>query len=53
LQKYIESPLSVKLLEGEFIAGDTVKVDVDAEDNVVFELKKRAPKKSKTEKVDA
>jgi len=54
LQKFVESPLSVKLLEGEFIAGDTVKVDVDAEDNVVFELKKRAPKKSKTEeKVDA
>jgi len=53
LQKFIESPLSVKLLEGEFVAGDTVKVDVDAEDNVVFELKKRAPKKSKTEKVDA
>jgi ATP-dependent Clp protease ATP-binding subunit ClpC len=53
LQKLIESPLSVKLLEGEFVAGDTVKVDVDAEDNVVFELKKRAPKKSKTEKVDA
>ena len=53
LQKFVESPLSIKLLEGEFIAGDTVKVDVDAEDNVVFELKKRAPKKSKTEKVDA
>jgi len=54
LQKFVESPLSVKLLEGEFIAGDTVKVDVDDEDNVVFELKKRAPKKSKTEeKVDA
>jgi ATP-dependent Clp protease ATP-binding subunit ClpC len=54
LQKFVESPLSVKLLEGEFIAGDTVKVDVDAEDNVTFELKKRAPKKSKTEeKVDA
>ena len=54
LQKFVESPLSVKLLEGEFIAGDTVKVDVDAEDNVIFELKKRAPKKSKTEeKVDA
>ena len=54
LQKFIESPLSVKLLEGEFVAGDTVKVDVDAEDNVIFELKKRAPKKSKTEeKVDA
>ena len=46
LQKFIESPLSVKLLEGEFVAGDTVKVDV-AEDKVVFTLKKRAAKKSK------
>ena len=47
LQKFIESPLSVKLLEGEFVAGDTVKVDV-ADDEVIFTLKKRAAQKSKT-----
>jgi ATP-dependent Clp protease ATP-binding subunit ClpC len=45
LQKYIESPLSVKLLEGEFTAGDVVAVDVDAENQVVFERKKGAAKK--------
>jgi ATP-dependent Clp protease ATP-binding subunit ClpC len=29
LQKYIESPLSIRLLSGEFILGDTVLVDVE------------------------
>jgi ATP-dependent Clp protease ATP-binding subunit ClpC len=29
LQKYVESPLSVSLLSGEFSGGDTVIVDVD------------------------
>ena len=29
LQKYVESPLSVSLLSGEFSGGDTVVVDVD------------------------
>ena len=28
LQRYIESPLSVKLLSGDFSSGDTVLVDV-------------------------
>lgn len=31
LQKYIESPLSKKLLEGEFQAGDVIKGDLDPE----------------------
>jgi ATP-dependent Clp protease ATP-binding subunit ClpC len=31
LQKRVESPMSVKLLRGEFKAGDTVLVDVDQE----------------------
>ena len=41
LQKFIESPLSKKLLEGEFQAGDVVKVDLDpeGEDQLVFEKK--------------
>jgi ATP-dependent Clp protease ATP-binding subunit ClpC len=47
LQKFVESPLSVKLLEGEFVAGDTVVVNVDDDSNVVFELKKRTAKKAK------
>ena len=31
LQKFIESPLSVRLLSGEFTAEDTIVVDVDPE----------------------
>ena len=36
LQKYIESPLSVKILQGEFAEGDTVVVDHVADQGVVF-----------------
>jgi ATP-dependent Clp protease ATP-binding subunit ClpC len=36
LQKYVESPLSVKLLSGEFQDGDTVLVDVDENNNITF-----------------
>ncbi|MCX6069938.1 MAG: AAA family ATPase [Chloroflexi bacterium] len=32
IQKYVESPLSVKILEGEYHAGETVVVDVNAEE---------------------
>ena len=54
LQKFIESPLSVKLLEGEYVSGDTVGVTTDAEDNVIFKLKKRSTKEKKVEQeVDA
>ncbi len=35
LQKYIESPLSVQMLRGDFVSGDTVTVDVK-EDQVEF-----------------
>jgi ATP-dependent Clp protease ATP-binding subunit ClpA len=33
LQKYVESPLSIRLLGGEFSGGSTVVVDVDEEAN--------------------
>jgi ATP-dependent Clp protease ATP-binding subunit ClpC len=33
LQKHVESPLSIRLLGGEFSGGSTVVVDVDAESN--------------------
>ncbi len=33
LQKHVESPLSVRLLSGEFTANDIVEVDVDKEKN--------------------
>jgi ATP-dependent Clp protease ATP-binding subunit ClpC len=37
LQKYVESPLSVSMLSGEFHAGDHVMVDFDADQNrIVF-----------------
>jgi ATP-dependent Clp protease ATP-binding subunit ClpC len=35
LQKYVESPLSVSLLSGEFTAGDHIQVDVDEAKNVL------------------
>ncbi len=39
LQKYLESPLSIQLLGGEFSAGDTVFAEVDEEaDKLVFRL---------------
>ncbi|MGD2057829.1 MAG: hypothetical protein PVI04_03790, partial [Anaerolineales bacterium] len=36
LQKYIESPLSVKILQGEFTEGDSVMVDYVDDEGVVF-----------------
>jgi ATP-dependent Clp protease ATP-binding subunit ClpC len=37
LQKYVESPLSISLLSGEFQAGQTIIVDVDPQsDELVF-----------------
>ena len=40
LQKYVESPLSVSLLSGEFHAGDNVVVDFDSDQNkIVFHRK--------------
>jgi hypothetical protein len=56
LQKYVESPLSVKLLAGEFGSGDTVLVDVDEEtddQNLIFSLSEKGTKVSKNEKVEA
>jgi ATP-dependent Clp protease ATP-binding subunit ClpC len=38
LQKHVESPLSISLLSGEFVAGDTVLVDIEDE-KVVFNKK--------------
>ncbi len=37
LQKYVESPLSVSLLSGQFVEGDTVLVDLDPkEEKIIF-----------------
>ncbi len=37
LQKYIESPLSVKLLRGEFVQGAHVIVDVTEDEGLIFQ----------------
>jgi ATP-dependent Clp protease ATP-binding subunit ClpC len=40
LQKYVESPLSVSLLSGEFVEGDTVIVDLNEEKKEIIFKKK-------------
>jgi ATP-dependent Clp protease ATP-binding subunit ClpC len=50
LQKFVESPLSVSILSGEFNDGDVVLVDLDTETNkLVFSLKETGAKEKKTE----
>jgi len=42
IQKFVESPLSIKLLGSEFSVGDTVVVDV-VDDKIVFLKNEPAP----------
>jgi ATP-dependent Clp protease ATP-binding subunit ClpC len=44
LQKYVESPLSVSLLSGEYSEGDTVIVDLDTEKKEIYFRKKDVKK---------
>ncbi len=37
IQQEIENPLSLKLLAGDFVAGDIIKVDVDHNDKLTFD----------------
>ncbi len=55
LQKHIESPLSVKLLAGDFEQGDTVVVDVGGEDEeeIVFRISEKQQQRIAKETVDA
>lgn len=54
LQKFVESPLSVKLLKGEFSDGGSILVDVDTEKNeLVFLEGEPAPKAKKKKTADA
>jgi ATP-dependent Clp protease ATP-binding subunit ClpC len=48
LQKHVESALSVKILQGEFDEGDTVIVDFDESEGVVF----RRPDKGAEVRID-
>jgi ATP-dependent Clp protease ATP-binding subunit ClpC len=51
LQKFVESPLSMKLLKGDFSQGGSILVDVDPEKHqlIFLEDKKSAKKKKKAE----
>lgn len=42
LQKFVESPLSISILSGEFNDGDTILVDLDSETNKLVFSKKEA-----------
>jgi ATP-dependent Clp protease ATP-binding subunit ClpC len=54
IQKHLESPLSIELLEGKFKDVATVDVDVDAkEKGLVFKTGTRAAKAKQAETVDA
>ena len=50
IQKNVESPLSMELLEGKFKEGGNVQVDVDEEqDKIVFHISESVTKKKKKE----
>jgi len=54
IQKYVESPLSVELLEGKFKDDTTVQVDVDEEKNkLIFDMAKSASKAKQEQPVEA
>lgn len=52
LQRYVESPLSVKLLKGEFANGDVISIDVE-EDELTFTRLESVPDALKSDKADA
>ena len=43
LQKHVESPLSLRLLSGEFVSGDVIQVDVDEKQEIVFRKSSSVP----------
>ena len=54
IQKYVESPLSVELLEGKFKDDTTVQVDVDEKKNkLIFDMAKSVSKEKKEQPVEA
>ena len=54
IQKYVESPLSVELLEGKFKDGAIVRVDVDKKENkLVFKTAKAVSKTKQSVEADA
>jgi ATP-dependent Clp protease ATP-binding subunit ClpC len=54
LQRYVESPLAQKLLEGTFSAGDTIIVDLDSDEKgLVFARKELVAEEPAPEEVEA
>ena len=54
LQKHVESPLSIKLLKGEFSEGDTILVDLDEKGStLVFQRQEASRPVEVTEEVSA
>ena len=49
IQRYVESPLSVKLLKGEFSPGDHIYIDVDENDELSFALAEPAIQQQNSE----
>ncbi|MCJ7623665.1 MAG: hypothetical protein MUO76_09195, partial [Anaerolineaceae bacterium] len=47
LQKNVESPLSVKLLSGDFAEGDIIQVDIGDESQIVFSKAKKTSEQDK------
>ncbi len=43
LQRYVESPLSVQLLRGQYVRGDMVEIFVNEDGEIDFRLVERAP----------
>ncbi len=39
IEKYVENPLSAKVLKGEIKEGDTIKVDLDRDSKLTFKTK--------------
>jgi ATP-dependent Clp protease ATP-binding subunit ClpC len=52
LQRYVESPLSVKLLKGEFASGDVIGIDV-AEEELTFTRLESVPESMKQAAVES
>jgi len=49
LQKYVESPMSVSILSGEFKQGDRIRINLDAEANKLTFSRTSEPEKEETE----
>lgn len=42
IQKYLQDPLAIKILEGDFVSGDEIQVDVNSQNELEFKKKNRS-----------